>query len=123
MQIIVKGLKGFKVYQETEDYINKKFCKLDKMIKEPTVLEFSILHTHSSKQTLDKTIHLTATLPGLKKPEHLEETSTHFTQSIDKLLRRFSKILNRHHDKIIDLSRRPRKYYAAKKKEEKSGEI
>lgn len=109
MQIIIKGLKGFKVYRETEDYINEKFCKLDKMIKEPTVLEFSVEHSHLSKQTLDKTIHLTASMPGLKKPEHLEETSTHFTQSIDKLHRRFSTFLKRFHGKQIDSRRREKK--------------
>lgn len=106
MQIIIKGIKGFKIYKETEDCINEKFCKLDKMIKEPTVLEFSVAHTHSSKQTLDKTIQLTASMPGLKKPEHMEETSVHFTQSIDKLARRFSTFLKRFHGKQVDVSRR-----------------
>lgn len=106
MQIIIKGLKGFKVYKENEDYIKEKFCKFEKMVKEPTVLEFSFEHSHKSKQTIDKVVHLNSAMPGLKKQEHMEELNEHFTQSIDNLAKRFAKFLRRYRGKQVDLGRR-----------------
>jgi|GEM_PF-737635 len=123
MDIIVKGLKGFKVYQETEDYITKKFCKFSDIVKEPTVLEFTLSHTHSTRQTLDKVVHLTATLPGMKNPEHLEEIGTKFEESIDLLEDRFGKFIERWKEKSKIGTRYPKKYYLSKEIEKEEGEI
>ncbi|OGD67368.1 hypothetical protein A3F08_02590 [Candidatus Berkelbacteria bacterium RIFCSPHIGHO2_12_FULL_36_9] len=123
MQIIIKGLKGFNVYKETESYILKKFQKFEKMVKEPAILELTLAHTHASKQTIDKVIHLTFTMPGLKKSEHLEEISIHFEESVDLLQERFENFLRRSKEKRIESARHPKKYYTAKRLEEEAGEI
>jgi ribosome-associated translation inhibitor RaiA len=112
MEIIVKGLKGFKVFKETEDYILKKFSKFEKIVTEPTIMEFTLNHTHSSRQTLDKVVHLTATMPGLKSPEHLEEIGTKFEESIDLLSDRFDKFVIRWKEKTKIGTRHPRKRVA-----------
>ncbi len=102
MQIIIKGIKGFEVFPENKDYLEKKFSKYEDMIKEPSVLEFKFEHTHNTKANLDKKITLTCTMPGLKQPEYLEEVSRHFTQTIDLLDARFEEILRRYRDKMLD---------------------
>lgn len=123
MNIIVKGLKGFKVFQETEDYILKKFVKYEKMVTEPTILEFTLDHTHASKQTLDKVVHLTITMPKLKNPEHLEEIGTRFEESIDILQDRFDKFILRWKEKNKENKHHSNKYIAADKIEKEEGEI
>lgn len=99
MQIIIKGSKGFKIYQETVDYIQKKFCRFEKMVREPAILEFTLAHTHNSRQTLDKTIIFNASLPDLTEPLHMEETTTHFFESSDILENRFKKFLLKYKEK------------------------
>lgn len=102
MRIIVKGLKGFEIYPENKAYLEEKFRKLEKFVKEPAVLEFAFDHSHSSRANLDKQIHLTFTQAGMKNPEHIEEISPHFPETIDKLYERFEKFLQRSHEKEID---------------------
>ena len=123
MQIIVKGLRGFKVFEETKDYIVKKFSKYEKIVIEPTILEFTLDHTHASKQTLDKVVHLTVSMPKLKEPEHLEEIGTKFEESIDLLFDRFDKFIIRWKEKIKVGERRPRKYFDAEKIEKENKEF
>ena len=105
MQIIVKGLKGFEVYPENKDYIERRFGKFAKMVKEPTILEFAFNHTHQTRATIDKGIRLTFTMPELKNPEHLEEVSEHFPETIDRLAKRFEEILRRHREKETEATR------------------
>lgn len=102
MQIIVKGLKNFEVFPENKEYIQKKFSKYEKLIKEPATLEFKLDHTHNTRANLDKKVILSFTMPGLKESEYLEEINEHFTTSIDKLAERFEEILRRHRDKALD---------------------
>lgn len=100
MQIIIKGLKGFDVFEENKAYLEKRFQKFCKRVKEPTILEFSFDHTHGTRANIDKCIHLTVSIPGVKNPEHFEETSVHFTETIDKLEERFEKFLLKWKDKV-----------------------
>lgn len=99
MQIIIKGTKGFEIYDKNRDYIEKKFAKFAKWVKEPATLEITFQHTHGTRANLDKRVHLTFTMPGLKHAEHIEELSEHFTQSIDLLQKRFEKFLARFKEK------------------------
>lgn len=123
MKIIVKGLKGFDVFDKTEDYILKKFEKFEKMVKEPAILEFSLSHTHASKQTIDKVVHLNFTMPKLRKAEHLEEVGTHFEEAVDLLQERFEKFVRRSKDKRVGAARRPKKLLIAEKLQVEAGEI
>jgi len=123
MKIIIKGLKGFDIYEQTEDYLLEKFEKYEKMVKEPTVLEFTFEHSHKSKQTLDKVVHLTVTMPRMKNPEHLEEISTSFTAAIDLIQDRFDDFLRDNKERRVEQARRPRKQYIAKQLEKQAGEL
>ncbi|EKD56261.1 MAG: hypothetical protein ACD_58C00243G0002 [uncultured bacterium] len=115
MQIIIKGNKGFDVFEDNKQYIEDKFRKFEKRVKEPATLEFNFLHTHASKAGIDKRIHLTFIMPGMTKPEHLEELSEHFKETIDLLQKRFDKFLLRKREKKIDGARKPKKYLVADK--------
>jgi ribosome-associated translation inhibitor RaiA len=108
MQIIIKGLRGFDVFPENKEYIEKRFLKFCKRIKEPTILEFSFDHTHGTRANIDKCIHLTVSIPGVKTPEHFEETAIHFSEAVDKLEERFEKFLLKWKDKVKIGERRAR---------------
>lgn len=123
MNIIVKGSKGFEIFPENKEYVERKFCKFAKMVKEPAIIEITFEHTHGTRANIDKKILLNFTMPGLKKPEHIEELSEHFPESIDRLQKRFAKFLKRWKEKNEIGSRRPKKYYLAKKLEEENREI
>lgn len=123
MQIIIKAVKGFEIYQDNKDYIAKRFCKFEKMVKEPAILEFTFDHTHGTRANIDKKIILNFTMPGLKRPEHIEEVAEHFPEAIDKLKKRFEKFLGRSHRKIVKSGRFPKKYYFTEVEEKASGEI
>ena len=104
MQIIIKGLRGFEIYPENKDYIMDKFYKFEKMVKEPAILEIALDHTHGTRANIDKKIILNFTMPGLNKPEHIEELSEHFPEAVDKLQKRFEKALRRHKEKTVDFN-------------------
>lgn len=114
MQIIIKSVKGFEIYPQNKEYIERRFCKFAKMVKEPAILEFTFDHTHGTRANIDKKIILNFTMPGLKKPEHLEEIAEHFPETIDILQKRFEKFITRWHQKYTKKGRFPKKYYAAK---------
>lgn len=123
MQIIIKAVKGFEIYQDKKDYINKRFGKFSKMVKEPAILEFTFDHTHGTRANIDKKIILNFTMPGLAKPEHIEEVAEHFPETIDKLKERFEKFLSRFHRKVVKSGRFPKKIYLAEAEEKANGEI
>lgn len=123
MNIIIKGSKGFDIFPENKDYLEKKFGKFASIVREPAVLEFTFHHTHGTRANIDKRIHLTFTMPGMKKSEHLEEVTTHFNDTIDRLYERFDKMIGRWKEKSKIGSRYPKKYYVAKKMEEENREI
>lgn len=106
MRIILKGLHGFEIYPENKEYLENKFRKFAKMVKEPAVLEFSFDHTKRERGSLSKRVHLTFTMAGLKKPLHLEELSEHFPETIDRLYERFEKIIHRAHEKEKEYRKR-----------------
>lgn len=108
MQLIIKGLRGFEIYPENKEYIQEKFSKYEKMVKEPAILEIALDHTHGTRANIDKKIILNFAMPGLKKPEHIEELCEHFPEAVDKLQKRFEKALRRHKEKTIN-SHRSRK--------------
>ena len=105
MQIIIKGAKGFDIYETHKEYIEKRFRKFEKRVKEPASLEFAFHHTHSTRANIDKRIHLTFKMAGMKCAEHLEELSEHFPESIDLLQKRFDNFLRRYREKTINRSR------------------
>lgn len=123
MQIIIKGAKGFEIFPENKAYAERRFCKFEKMVKEPAILEITFEHTHGTRANIDKKILLNFTMPGLKKAEHIEELSEHFPESIDRLQKRFEKFLKRWKEKNKIGGRYPKKYFADEKLKESSKEI
>jgi len=99
MQIIVKGAKGFEIFPENKEYAEEKFCKFQKLVKEPAVLEIIFEHTHGTRANIDKKIILNFTMPGLKQAEHFENTATHFTEAIDVLEEKFETFILRAKEK------------------------
>jgi len=100
MQIIIKALKGFDLFEDKKSYVEEKFCKFEPMVKEPAVLEFTFEHTHGTRANIDKKVTLNFTMAGMTKAEHIEELDTHFPEAIDKLQKRFENFLSRYNDKL-----------------------
>lgn len=123
MNIIIKGRKQFRVQEDLRDYIETKFRKFEKMVKEPTTLEIMLADVRGPQKGMDKVVHLTAILPGRKNPEHIEELATEFHEAVDLVFERFKKLIVRWKEKTKEGSRYPKKYYVAKAVEETSQEL
>ena len=121
MRIIISG-KQFKVDQNLKNYINERFLKFARFVKEPATLEI-VLSNFMGPKGNDQAVCVTATLPGLKNPIHIEEVTADFKGSIDVIEERLEKVLFKYKDQIKTGSRFPKKYYEAKLEEEEAGEI
>lgn len=123
MNIIIKGRKQFRVPVDLQEYIEKKFRKFERIIKEPAKLEIMLADVRGPQKGVDKVVHLTAVIPGQKQPEHIEELATGFHEAVDLAFERFKKFIGRWKEKYKEGSRYPKKYYLAKKIEKDEGEI
>ena len=115
MNLIIKGRKGLKVPVELQRYIENRFQKFEPRLKEPAIVEIMLADVRGPQGGIDKVVHLTATLPGLKKPQQIEEISEDFRQSIDLVHSRFAKFVRRWKEKSKIGTRYPKKYYIPKK--------
>lgn len=123
MNIIIKGSQQFKVHEDLQTYIETKFRKFERMIKEPATLEIMLADVRGDQKGVDKVVHLTAVIPGRKNPEHIEELATEFHEAIDLVFERFKKFMERWKEKEKIGSRYPKKYFTAEKIEKEEGEI
>ena len=121
MRIIISG-KQFKVDENLRNYINERFLKFTKFVKEPATLEI-VLSNFMGPKGNDQAVCVTATLPGLKNPIHIEEVTSDFKGSIDLIEERLEKALLKYKEQVKIGTRYPKKYYEAKLEEEAEGEI
>ncbi|MDO8686608.1 MAG: HPF/RaiA family ribosome-associated protein [Candidatus Berkelbacteria bacterium] len=122
MKIIIKG-KQYKVDENLKQYILERFHKYDSMVQEPAIIEITLSDTLGPKRGLDKAVCITATLPEMKNPIHIEEATSEFKGTIDLIQERFEQQLRKYKEKVKVGSRYPQKYLQAKIEEEKEGEI
>lgn len=121
MRIIISG-KQFKVDDNLRNYINERFLKFARLVKEPATLEI-VLSNFMGPKGNDQAVYVTMTLPGLKNPIHLEEVTNDFKGSIDLVQERLEKHLLKYKEKIKIGTRYPKKYHEAELEEEAEGEI
>ena len=98
MKIIISG-KQFKVDDNLRNYINERFMKFAKFVKEPATIEI-VLSNFMGPKGNDQAVHVTATLPGLKNPIHIEEVTNDFKGSIDLIEERLEKHLLKYKEQI-----------------------
>ncbi len=121
MKITISG-KQFKVDDNLRGYINERFRRFEKMVKEPATLEI-VLSNFMGPKGNDQAVCLTATLPGLKNPIHIEEVTNDFMGSIDLIEERFETQVSKYKEQIKIGTRYPQKYHEAELEEEAEGEI
>lgn len=121
MKIIISG-KQFKVDDNLRNYINERFLKFTRFVKEPAKLEI-VLSNFMGPKGNDQAVYVTATLPGLKNPIHLEEVTNDFMGSIDLIQERLEKHLLKYKEQVKIGDRYPTKYHEAELEEEAEGEI
>ncbi|OGD56972.1 ribosomal subunit interface protein [Candidatus Berkelbacteria bacterium RBG_13_40_8] len=122
MKIIIKG-KQYKVDENLQKYILERFHKYESMVQEPAIIEITLSDTLGPKRGLDKVVCITATLPDIKNPIHIEEATSEFKGTIDLIQERLEQQLRKYKDKVKIGSRFPKKYLDAKLQEEKEKEI
>ncbi|MBM2820336.1 MAG: hypothetical protein HW405_96 [Candidatus Berkelbacteria bacterium] len=122
MKIIISG-KQFKVDENLRNYINERFLKFSKFVKEPAKIEVVLSDEMGTKGGVDKCVKVTITLPELKTPIHIEEITSDFMGSINLIEERLEKHLLKYKEQIKVGDRYPKKYYEAKLEEEAEGEI
>jgi len=122
MQVIIKGLHGFKVPDSLKDYAEEKIRKYEKMIEEPAICEIVFEDINGSQGGVDKKIHFNLELPNEKYTLHVEETTTDFMGSINLAQEKIEQEILRYKSQKKIGSRYPKKYYDAKIEEEKTGE-
>jgi ribosome-associated translation inhibitor RaiA len=54
MNIIIKGSQQFKVREDLKTYIETKFRKFERMVKEPATLEIMLADVRGDKKGVDK---------------------------------------------------------------------
>ncbi len=121
MRIIISG-KQFKVDQNLKNYINERFLKFARYVKEPATLEI-VLSNFMGPKGNDQAVCVTAILPGVKNPIHIEEVTNDFKGSIDLVEERLEKHLLKYKEQIKIGTRYPKKYHEAELEEEAEGEI
>ena len=121
MRIIVHG-KQFKVDDNLRNYINERFLKFAKFVKEPATIEI-VLSNFMGPKGNDQAVYVTATLPGLKNPIHIEEVTNDFKGSIDLVEERLEKALLKYKEQVKIGTRYPKKYHEAELEEEAEGEL
>jgi len=95
---------------DLEDYIEDKLLKYEKMVLEPTVVDVVLDDLMGSKGGNDKKVSITAQLPHVKGPLHLEQCTNDFTSAFDLVEDRFARHIERYHEKVVVGSRFPKKY-------------
>jgi len=121
MKIIISG-KQFKVDDNLRNYISERFLKFARYVKEPATMEI-VLSNFMGPKGNDQAVCVTATLPELKNPIHIEEVTNDFKGSIDLIEERLEKVLRRYKEQIKIGTRYPKKYHEAELEEEAEGEI
>lgn len=121
MRIIISG-KQFKVDENLQNYINERFLKFARLVKEPATLEI-VLSNFMGPKGNDQAVCVTATLPELRNPIHIEEVTNDFKGSIDLIEERLEKVLERYKEQVKIGTRYPKKYHEAELEEEAEGEI
>ncbi len=122
MKILISG-KQFKVDDNLRGYINERFLKFTKFVKEPATLEMVLSDEMGPKGGIDKLVRVTITLPELKNSIHIEEITSDFKGSIDLIEERVEKHLLKYKEQVKIGSRYPRKYREAELEEEAEGEL
>jgi len=121
MKIIISG-KQFKVDDNLRGYINERFLKFTKFVKEPATIEV-VLSNFMGPKGNDQAVCVTATLPELKNPIHIEEVTADFKGSIDLVEERLEKAFKKYKEQVKIGTRYPQKYHEAEFEEEDAGEI
>lgn len=122
MKIIISG-KQFKVDDNLKGYINERFLKFTKFVKEPATLEVVLSDTMGPKGGIDQAVCVTMTLPEMKNRIHIEQVTSDFKGSIDLIEERLEKQLLKYKEQIKIGDRFPTKYHEAELEEEAEGEI
>jgi ribosomal subunit interface protein len=113
MKIIIKG-KNFKISPNIQTYVEEKIRKYQEIIEEPSICEISLIDTGGPKGGKDKVVHISCSMPGLKKAIFVKERTSDMMGSIDLAQERFESQIIKYKERKKIGSRFPAKYWASK---------
>ncbi len=114
MRVIVKG-HNVKLSPDLKSYVTEKILKYEPMIKEPAVCEVVLSDERGPKGGIDKMVRVTLTLPEMKNPIFVQETTSDFFGSIDLAQERLEHQILKYKEQVKIGSRFPAKYWLEKK--------
>lgn len=115
MRIIIKGHKKLSISPDLRSYIEEKIRKYEPLVKEPAICEVILSDLRGSKGGVDKDVRITMTLPEMKNPIFVRETTSDFFGSIDLAQERLEHQILKYKEQIKIGSRFPTKYWLGKK--------
>ena len=100
MKVLVTGLRGLKVDDNLKSYAEEKVLKFVPLLEEPAVCEIMLADELGQKDGVDKSVHITMTLPNEKNPLHVEVTTSDFFGSIDLAEEKLEREIIKYKEKI-----------------------
>lgn len=99
MRIIVKG-KNIKLNDDLKNYAFEKVSKYSEIIEDPAVCEVVLSDELGPKGGIDKSVHITLTLPGEKNAIHVEAQTDDFFGSLDLAQEKLEQQVIKYKEKI-----------------------
>ncbi len=106
--INIKLRNHIKLDEDTKQYFQKRFSKIEKLLPENSFAEVEFIDQFGDKGGVDKLVQVDITIPGEKNPIHLENSAHDWMTSIDVLKDRLEHYLLNRKDKILESHRHPR---------------
>lgn len=99
MKIIIETVRSLKIDKDLKAYAMEKFGKFDNRVDESAVCIVTFSDELAPKDGVNKTVHLTLTLPNEKNPIHLEESTSDFFGSIDLIQEKLEREMIKYKEK------------------------
>lgn len=99
MRIIIKG-KNFKLNEDLKNYAFEKISKFTEIAEDPSICEVVLSDELGPKGGIDKSVHITLTLPGEKNAIHVEEMTSDFFGSLDLAQEKLEREIEKYKEKI-----------------------
>lgn len=107
MRIIIKS-KNIKLNDDLKNYAFEKVSKYSEIIEDPAVCEVVLSDELGPKGGVDKSVHITLTLPGEKNAIHIEEVTSDFFGTIDLAQEKLEHQILKYKEKIKIGPRQPK---------------
>lgn len=122
MNISITG-HNVELNDDLKTYAREKILKYEGQILEPAVCDIVLSNEFGPKGGIDKSVHITLTLPGEKNAIHVETRTDDFFGSIDLAQEKLEQQILKYKETIKIGPRFPKKYHEADLAEKENQEL